>query len=124
MSGGGFTIERATRIGVSKDCVVKVPADDELFIDIDSEEAYEQFHDLGELFDKIMPGSVCSSTASKSGWPRQHIIVKLPRPVKDATERVLLQALLGSDLRREMLSWGAIEAGTTTVPTLFFEKVA
>lgn len=48
-----------------------------------------------------------------------HITIRLKKPV-DATQRILLQACLGSDSIREMLSFFRILAGDKT-PTLFFE---
>ena len=57
---------------------------------------------------------------SPSGRPgRHHVVVTMPRPVSPM-ERIALQAILGSDPIREMLSWFRIERGIEE-PTIFFE---
>lgn len=101
--------------------VVVLPKANELFIDIDDEAASTRFYDnvakvheyVGVLDQRHRP--------SRSGDPnRWHITVDLARSVNDM-ERILLQAVLGSDLRRELLSYCRITIGDPH-PTLFLEK--
>jgi hypothetical protein len=102
-------------------CYVKIPAKDELFIDIDDEKSQNQFHlNIGKVDEQI--GIVDPQwTASPSGEPgRFHVVVKLLRDV-EPMERILLQALCGSDLKREALSWVRL-VNNDPNPTLFYEK--
>ena len=61
-------------------------------------------------------------TESPSGKPHHmHVRVRLSRPVKHPYERILLQAVLGSDRMHEALSWNEVDRGLDD-PTVFFEK--
>lgn len=117
------TLEEAVVIAAAKGCVVRIPGPRELFIDIDSEEASERFDGLLKAFP---PGLVelVKTTTSPSGRPgHEHIVVTLSRDVRDDRERVLLQAVLGSDTMRELLSWRRIENGSDSASvSIFFEK--
>lgn len=98
------------------------PDPDELFIDIDTEEQYQtflrHFHRLREekgTFDDIQ----FIERFSKSGPPRRHIHVRMPNKLS-SVERIAWQAVLGSDLVRELLSmirWSKVDQW----PTLFCE---
>jgi len=96
------------------------PEENQLQIDIDSEEAKAIFSDRIQRISrwvkceyKIQP--------SKSGEPgHYHIYVDTDR-VFSQTERVLVQLLLGSDPIRELLSWARIVTNDPH-PTLFLEK--
>lgn len=57
-------------------------------------------------------------TISRNG--RAHIYIQFPRPLSDA-ERIALQASMGSDRKRELLSLSRILGGTDRQPTTFFE---
>lgn len=99
--------------------VIREPKPNELFLDIDS--AYDY-----AIFVKHLPilGDIVKSvreTPSKSGGDRKHIVVTLNRNVASLTERVMLQAVLGSDRMRELLSFKRIEAKNRRC-TLFFER--
>lgn len=98
-----------------------MPHPRELFIDVDSDAEYEAFVGLLAIFKEHERNVEHLSRPSRSGLPHRHIIVTLNRDVKDERERILLQATLGSDKRRELLSWAALEAGHNLTPTLFFE---
>jgi hypothetical protein len=102
--------EKAKELGL----VVRYPASNELFIDIDSEAAFFAFEHLfgifcehywdGALEDGTMPAFV--KAPSPSGKPgRYHIVVTLPRDVATQKERIVWQALLGSDTTREALAY-------------------
>jgi len=117
------TFEEAVEIAAAKGCVVRVPGPRELFIDIDSEAAHDSFERLRKAFP---PGLIASEvrTRSPSGNPWHfHIVATLSRDLQDDRERVMLQAFLGSDPMRELLSWRRIENGSDSAAvSLFFEK--
>ena len=102
---------------------VVLPKPNQLLIDIDSEEAeinfFRQFPRFVELIDE--DAYLFSKEPSKSGkdghW---HIIVELGLDV-EPERRVLFQLMLGSDLRRELLSYVRVSEGDEH-PTLFIEK--
>jgi hypothetical protein len=106
-----------------KGCVVVYPGPNDLFVDIDSEDDLDFFHEAIVRLRRYFPGGdiLVNVTPSKSPG-RYHATVTIPRPVKDAAERILLQAVLGSDRVRELLSWARLETGATPHPTVFFEK--
>lgn len=102
--------EKAKELGL----VVRYPAPNELFIDIDSQGELYNFESLFDIFcehywdDVPEDGPVPSfvMTPSPSGKPgRYHIVVTLPREVPSQKERIVWQALLGSDATREALAY-------------------
>jgi hypothetical protein len=109
-----------------------VPKPYELFVDIDTPE--DERH-LREGIKILMNNGVAFKniryTMSRSSrpwwrfwtWRHQHVRIVFPRDVTDV-ERVLLQACLGSDRKRELLSWLRIEKRTGRPPTVFFEERA
>lgn len=106
-----------------KGCIVVLPKPNELFVDIDSADALATFK---VAIKKIEEGFTDSLTYNQRPSPsgregRFHITVTLPRNVKSHEERILLQALLGSDPIRELVSWGRVQRRAPE-PTLFFEK--
>ena len=104
----------------AKGCVIVLPKDEELFLDIDDEFSLRVFYDNVWRLDDLVAGF--RRAPSPSGKPgREHITVTLSRPVRDAFERIMLQALLGSDRLHETLSWWAASRGIEN-PTVFFEK--
>ena len=117
------TLGEAFDIAAAKGCFVRIPGPRELFIDIDSEEANANFERLlkacpGDLVERV------DRTPSPSGRPgHYHIVVTIGRDLKSDSERVLLQACLGSDPMRELLSWRRIENGSDSASvSIFFEK--
>ena len=112
--------EVAAEQAKAKGCKVVVPKSNELFVDIDCEEDLERSR---KYLVHIQRMEKCSYriTESPSGRPgRYHVVVTLERDV-EPMERILLQALLGSDRVREVLSWQRLRRGEK-LPTLFFEK--
>jgi len=106
---------------------VVFPAADELFIDIDMSFERDAFIWAFPMFQQLFPGAlIVRNTPSKSSsafggiWNR-HIVVKVPGQKFSAEQRVMLQAILGSDPKRELLTLKNISEGDKT-PTLFFEK--
>lgn len=117
------TLDEAVAIAKTKGCVVRTPAPNELFIDLDSEAAYKTFNQQCNAAPKYLLLNKLL-TPSPSGEPyHYHVVLQLSRPVRDERERILLQALFGSDLMRELLSWRRLEDGTDPgAISLFFEK--
>lgn len=103
-------------------CFCVYPADNELQLDLDGFESIGRWLFAGRLMADLIDSS--QDAPSPSGVAgRMHVTVKLKRPVKDKFERIMLQALLGSDPSREALSWKAATEGVEC-PTLFFERAA
>lgn len=106
------------------DCYVEEPLPNELQIDIDSEGDMDHVHrGLKILNQHGISARLGRVTASMSG--NKHVRVVFPREVSDV-ERVALQACLGSDRVREMLSMVRIIKGISVSrpPTVFFEPLA
>ncbi len=113
---GEDTIESALAKAKTLGRTVVFPKPDELFIDIDSPAAMRKFvrgvtHLHGVTY------VVRPSPSMRDG--RHHVVVTMPFPVTPLA-RIALQAMLGSDLTREMLSWLRLNRGIQE-PTLFFE---
>lgn len=99
---------------------VVLPGPRDVFLDIDSDEAFQYMHDRLTDMGKLggAPGQLVlvSAEPSKSGLPKRHVILRAPHDLSDE-ERIALQAVLGSDLIREFLSlmrkWSGGEIATT-----------
>ena len=101
---------------------VVLPTEFQLLIDIDSQNDRETFDQNFDLVDSIYGVVDSVETRSRSGdSAKSHIVLTLKTPLKSTTERVALQAVLGSDRRREAHSLQRIFLGEKN-PTLFFEK--
>ena len=102
-------------------CTVRVPNANELFVDIDDEQSKTQFYmNIGKVKEHMGVIDI-QWIASRSGKPeRNHIVVTLQRDVT-AMERIAMQSFLGSDLKREALSWVRL-VNNDPNPTLFYEK--
>ncbi len=114
-----LTIEESEAAAKSMGLVIRKPKANELFLDIDNAHDLDIFTKHVEKLSDIVKAYV--ATPSKSGGSKKHIVVTLHRPVKSLTERLLLQAVLGSDRLRELLGWKRIEAGNKNC-SLLFEK--
>lgn len=100
---------------------VVFPTPFHLFIDIDTELSYQMFIRQFQMFKKFVDNDAYFIEApSKSGLPKRHITVFLSNPVRDEEQRILFQALLGSDRVREMLGYVQASNGDPH-PTLFLE---
>lgn len=97
------------------------PKDNELLIDIDSEEDFKQFEEGIDLIQRNISEDIKITNIhpSKSGLPRRHITVTLPFDTTPV-ERIAWQAALGSDFKRELLSLIRYLRGDIK-PTLFVE---
>jgi hypothetical protein len=77
------------------------PGPNELQIDIDSPEIPAKFHEQLSILGQFYGETTYRTTRSKSG--NVHIYVTMNNEVGDL-ERIMLQALLGSDIKRELLT--------------------
>jgi hypothetical protein len=122
-SGDGIerTYEQCQAWAKHLGCSVRKPANDELFVDIDSEEAYKQFFHVWPLVKRHFAYHYVM-TPSKSGLPKRHAVVRLVRKDHSLLEKIALQAALGSDGRREVISVVRAVKGEENV-VVFFEPV-
>lgn len=113
-------------VAKEKGCIILRPAENELFLDFDTEEQWkgleEQLADL--INDRECPHSI-SETFSKSGAPNRHVIITFHGKKFSPGERVLFQMLLGSDPKREFLDGRRLFHGVSAEnTTCFFEPIA
>lgn len=113
---GGF-IAQCERDGLQ----VVYPEPYELQIDIDSERQRETFEDVWPMFETKMNAKIIDRHFSRSGAPKEHITVCLPFEVSELM-RVALQAILGSDGKRELYGVGRVM--TDTWPVSIFVELA
>lgn len=107
--------DKAARLGLD---LVR-PADDELFIDLDSSEMVAEFLEKLRFFRDLYEVTSVQWTRSKGGnW---HAYVRVRDVIFDRTERVALQAALGSDPAREMIAIMHLNVGYD-YENVFFEK--
>jgi hypothetical protein len=99
------------------------PQHNELQIDIDNEHSYMLLMNQLHIVNKFIGFYNYKETPSKSGAPfKKHITLTFGYGVTFTDlERVGLQAMLGSDRVRELLSYVQAQAGDPH-PTLFLEK--
>lgn len=104
-SGDGVirTWEQCQEWAESYNCIVKVAKDNELFIDIDTEERFNLFEAMQHILCKYFPVTGILISPSKQGLPHRHIVVTLDNDY-GLGHRIALQAALGSDSMRELLS--------------------
>jgi len=103
-----------------------LPEPDQLFVDIDDDESYQRLlRGLDLLRKNGMLIDVERTTPSRSGMPHRHVYLRVRTqsslPIT-STERVLLQACLGSDRGREALSYLRIKKQTLRPIACFFEE--
>lgn len=95
------------------------PGPNQLLLDLDSEESLNLFLTNLPILDRHI--TVNSYGYQESRTPgKYHGIVELHYPVMSDMERILLQAILGSDPKREFLSYMRI-LKRDPHPTLFIE---
>jgi len=96
-----------------------VPANDFILqLDIDSEEGYQQYKKGMEMVQNNIPLLHIVETMSKSGG--KHITIYLAEAM-DVWKRLALQAILGSDFKREALNFNRI-IHNDPFPILFYEE--
>lgn len=82
---------------------VITPAVDQLLVDIDDQESLDRFYKIIDRIAIDYPSIRFIVTASNSGLPHAHAVVRMPWAITDV-ERIAWQAILGSDPIREFLS--------------------
>lgn len=103
-------------------CYAIEATDQELFLDLDSEEAHDHFLEFWPDFCGIFgTDGDYKESWSRSGSPKRHITVILPVPVP-LVQRIAFQAILGSDPKREMLAMSRAQKTEKNV-VLFFEPI-
>lgn len=103
------------------DLEIVFPTNNELFIDIDSEEDFDFYQSVKPMLNIqfTVVSEVIKPSQSGGVW-KKHITLTLEEEVTE-TERLLLQACLGSDRKRELLGYFRVRINEPH-PTLFFEK--
>ncbi len=114
--------ERYTARKMAEGFEIVLPKENELQIDIDSEEDYLRFQKMFfTVVNKNISGiTIKRNCPSQSGFPKRHITLSLPIDI-NFLERIALQACLGSDNVREFLSLIRYWTGDK-YPSLFVEK--
>lgn len=115
------TKEDLARTAKALDCEVVVAGDGELFIDIDTEYQFETFKKNIALFSSWFKHRGWVESESKQGLPHRHIIVTL-KDHMPLLNRIALQACLGSDPTRELISMKKVLDGEKGNVNVFFEK--
>jgi hypothetical protein len=121
IEGSTLALTRAGALEAAKEMGLEVvtPKPNQLQLDIDCLEAMNHYSIMRSVLDQRYCVLKESITTSKSGGDRKHITLTLDRDITP-TERILLQATLGSDRKRELLSYFRVLDGEE-LPTLFFE---
>lgn len=105
MSGFPPNSKSAFDKAAASNMVVRLPEPNQLQIDIDDAGAYQVFQKHLCTLQSHWVVIGVEEHPSKSRGDKKHITVTLKEPVKSDTERILLQAVLGSDGLRELLSY-------------------
>lgn len=95
-----------------------------LYLDIDTEDEWnhaQSFLSHSSRFVQLFGVRYWNWWESKSGLPHRHVCVRLKEPL-DALTRIALQAILGSDLIREMLNLKRFANGVEEPSRLFAPK--
>lgn len=117
MSDGNDNAEvKAAELGL----IVVAPGPRQLLADIDTEADYLYLQtQISRLVSNGVAITITRDTPSKSGLPKRHITLEVDHDISDI-ERIALQACLGSDRVREILSLCRVYRGTSPA-TVFFE---
>ncbi len=80
-----------------------------LLVDIDDQKRYDDFYDQLSILNHLgYPAWVSEKWNSRSG--KAHFVVKLDNEV-EMRDRIMFQAFLGSDPKRELLAYGLLMKG-------------
>lgn len=118
-----LTNERAEEQAEEKDCTVEYSHGKLLQLDIDSDEDFAFFQEQWKRlfhFAKHLLEDTYSVRASSSG--NRHVLIRLRKPL-GVSERIMLQACLGSDRVREVLSYARFLCGEDNAILLFKPNV-
>lgn len=120
--GADFSSKTAYDQAKRENLIVILPADNQLFVDIDNDLGYARYQRHLPLLQEFYEVSGIAENPSKSGQPdRRHITISLAEAI-DPVERLLLQAFLGSDVKREFLGLQRVR-DEDPAPTLFLERL-
>lgn len=119
-ASAGQTPDEMQKRADDRNLDIRYPKPNELFVDIDNARDFTRFKTLVEMIDRVEGVARWVDTPSASGGQHRHIVVTLTRNVTEF-ERIALQAMLGSDLKREILSYERHKRGSHPHPTVFFE---
>lgn len=101
--------------------VVILPGPREVFVDVDTDEDYAVLQaQIERLRSNGFAIAVTKEHPSASGLPHRHVYLEVNTDLTPL-ERVALQAALGSDRTRELLSLLRIWLHPHRAPTTFFE---
>jgi|SRR5579883_1545830 len=121
MYWGGVTNETAFEKAKEAGLEVFVPGPNDITVDIDSPELPEPFNEVLKILKQHFDIEVKKTTKSKSG--NLHVYLYSPQFFTHS-EKIALQAILGSDPKREALSLVRSVKGGLGHPSLLFEKKA
>jgi hypothetical protein len=99
-------------------CDLIVGDESTLLLDLDNDHALNEFQRVRPVVEQVYPFKSVERYPSRNG-NGEHVIIKLVSPVMDTIERLLLQAALGSDGKREVLSRYRVARGHLTPSVLF-----
>jgi hypothetical protein len=104
----------------AKGLVVVEPLPHQIFVDLDDHASCATFWRQVALMAAtgLVTGFVARRSPSRRPW-RWHVCVYLTRDVRHVFERIMLQALLGSDRMREACSWMRAVDGDPMASVLF-----
>lgn len=115
------TTEAAPERALEKGLAMISPGPRDILLDLDTPEDVEKFDELYDRFHKNLGISLVTQTVSKSG--NTHVYLKSNTEISN-TERLLIQAALGSDPKRELLGLLQLRAGIKHYSQLFETKQA
>lgn len=106
-------------VAARRGLIVVFPEDNQLQIDIDSEEQYEEFNRRFASFDFFYKAQI-TVTPSASGLPNRHVTITHPTETFETVERMMWQAALNDDPVRVFLN-ALRHADGQENPCRFFE---
>lgn len=99
--------------------IIVEPKSNQLQLDIDSPDKPEEYDSLMSILEQGVGITEEKETISRSG--NKHIYITLDRPLSHY-ERIALQACLGSDRKRELLTWLNYQNPVNSLPQFLYEK--
>lgn len=118
-----FTDEYAEMKARMKDCFCEHADDTTLQLDLDGEAAYELYHRQANMLSELGILHIKNAVQRRSRNGNRHVTLTLNHPL-DIQSRIMYQALLGSDIKREMLSLAGLLKGRQVHPILFFRPLS
>ena len=116
-----FSWEKTQEVANKMGLKIVFPEHNELFVDLDSEEAVKVFGERLILMEKFLPKWVKKVKLTDSKTPgHKHATVTLNYS-PNIFVMLFLQILLGSDPKRELLSYKKLQ-NSHPYPVVFFEK--